>query len=231
MQEEGLRHNPLRSKDMLVRPLLNSASAFRSSFPFLISFCYLEQSSGEPGKGLCPEGHVIQKRIIMTVSITFLLHLLAFGVLTTTVISGFILDRKLRKEPDHRVRLTIAGIARTIGLLSPIAAVLLLFTGIGNIHNRFIGPEMRWYTEGWLVAKIVLFVVMVLNGMIYGPRLTRGRLKHLTSIAEQSAPPNADGALRSFNRQITMFYFVQMLLLLLVVYISVFGSGKHPGAL
>ena len=167
----------------------------------------------------------------MTVSISLFLHLLAFGLLTTTVLSAFILDRKFRKETDHKLRLTIAGISRTIGLLSPVAALLLLFTGIGNIHNRFIGLEMRWYSEGWLVAKIVLYVLMVLNGMVYGPRLTRGRLKLLNSMAEQSAPSNADAALRSFNRQITLFYFVQTLLLLLVVYISVFGSGKHPGAL
>ncbi len=167
----------------------------------------------------------------MTVSISFFLHLVAFGLLTTTVVSGFLIDRKFRKETDHRLRLTIAGIARTIGLLSPVAAMLLLFTGIGNIHNRFIEPEMRWYTEGWLVAKIILYVVMVLNGMVYGPRLTRGRLKLLNTMADQSAPANADTTLRSLNRQITLFYFVQTLLLLLVVYISVFGSGKHPGAL
>lgn len=168
---------------------------------------------------------------MMTVSISFLLHLLAFGVLTTTVLSGFILDRKFRKETDHKLRLTIAGISKAFGLLSPVAALLLLFSGIGNIHNRFIGPEMRWYSEGWLVAKIILYTLMVLNGMVYGPRLTRGRLKLLNSMAEQSAPANADAALRSFNRQITLFYFVQTLLLLLVVYLSVFGPGKHPGIL
>ena len=166
----------------------------------------------------------------MTASINLFLHLLAFGLLTTTLISGFILDRKLRKETDHRLRLTIAGIAKTIGLLSPLAALLLLLTGIGNIHNRYLGTESQWYSEGWLVAKIVLYVIMVLNGMVYGPRLTRGRLKLLSAMAEQSGPPEAGAALRSFNRQLTMFYFVQTLLLLLVVYISLFGSGKHPGA-
>lgn len=167
----------------------------------------------------------------MAVSISFYLHLVAFGILMTTVVSGFLLDRKFRNETDRRLRLTIASISKTIGLLSPVAAVLLLLTGIGNIHNRFVGPEMRWYAEGWLVAKIILYVLMVLNGMIYGPRLTRGRLKLLNSMAEQTAPANADATLRSFNRQITLFYLVQTLLLLLVVYISVFGSGKHPGTL
>ena len=167
----------------------------------------------------------------MTFSISFFLHLVAFGLLTTTILSGFVLDRKLRKESDHRLRLTIAGVSRNIGLLSPIAALLILVTGIGNIHNRFFGTEMRWYAEGWLVAKIVLYVVMVLNGMIYGPRLTRGRLKLLNAVSEQSAPPDAESTLRSYNKQITLFYFVQTTLLLLVLYISVFGSGKHPGAL
>jgi len=167
----------------------------------------------------------------MTVSTSFFLHLIAFGLLTTTLVSGFVLDRRFRKETDHKLKVTIASISRTIGLLSPVAAVLLLVTGIGNIHNRTIGTELEWYAEGWLVAKIVLYVLMVLNGSVYGPGLIRGRLKLLNAVAEQSAPPNAEAALRSYNRQISLFYFVQTLLLLLVVYISVFGSGKHPGAL
>jgi hypothetical protein len=166
----------------------------------------------------------------MTVSISFFLHLIAFGLLSATLLSGFILERKLRKESDHRLKLAIAGISRTIGLLSPVAALLLLLSGIGNIHTRYLGTEIRWYSEGWLVAKIILYVVMVLNGMVYGPRLTRGRLKLLNAIAERSEAPDAGAALRSFNRQITLFYFVQTVLLLLVVYISLFGSGKHPGA-
>lgn len=167
----------------------------------------------------------------MRVSIAFVLHLLSLGILTTTLLAGFILDRKLRKESDLRMKLYTAGMSRIIGLLSPVAAALLLATGIANIHNRFLGSTSAWYAEGWLVAKIILYVVVVLNGTFYGPGLMRSRLKIIQSQAEQSAPMNADTLIRSLNKQITLFYAVQTLLFLLIVYLSVFGTAKHPGVI
>ena len=167
----------------------------------------------------------------MRVSYAFVLHLLSVGILTTTLLAGFILDRKLRKEPDLRLKLYTAGISRVIGLLSPVAAVLLLVTGIANIHNRFLGSTSAWYEEGWLVAKIIVYVVMVFNGIFYGPGLMRSRLKIIRSQAEQAGPANADTLIRSYDKQLTLFYAVQTLLFLFIVYISVFGTAKHPGVI
>jgi hypothetical protein len=167
----------------------------------------------------------------MKVSITFLLHLVGFGVLCTTLLAGFIVDRKFRSETDFSLKLFTSQIARTIGLLSPFAAILLLATGIGNIHNRYLGSTLSWYSEGWLVAKIIVFVVLVLNGMIYGPRLTRNRTKLVKALSEQLAPANAEELIRSYNTQITLFYLVQTVLLFLVLVLSVLGTGKHPGVI
>jgi hypothetical protein len=167
----------------------------------------------------------------MKVSITFLLHLIGFGILCTTLLAGFMLDRKFRAQTDHGLKLFTSGIARTIGLLSPVAAILMLATGIGNIHNRYLGSPLTWFDEGWLVAKIILFVVLVLNGMIYGPRLTRNRTKLVKGLAEQSAPANAGELIHSYNTQITLFYLVQTVLLLLILVLSVLGTGKHSGVI
>jgi uncharacterized membrane protein len=163
----------------------------------------------------------------MTASITFLLHLLGFGILFTTLLAGFILERKFRHETDFKLKSYTAGISKIIGLLSPLAALIILASGIGNIYYRHLGSTLTWYSEGWLVAKVILFVVLALNGVFNGPRLARGRLKILAAQADQSAPANADTIIRSINRQITLFYFVQTLLLLLVLCLSVFGAGKH----
>jgi hypothetical protein len=167
----------------------------------------------------------------MRVSVTFLLHLIGFGLLFTTILAGFIIDRKFRSQSDYNFKLFAAQIARTIGLLSPFAAILILASGIGNIHNRYLGSPLSWYDEGWLVAKIILFAVSLLNGMIYGPRLTRTRANLVKSLSEHSAPQNAEELIRSCNNQITLFYFVQTLLLLLIVFLSIFGTGKHPGVI
>jgi hypothetical protein len=167
----------------------------------------------------------------MKVSVTFLLHLAGFGVLCTTLLAGFIIDRKFRSQTDYNLKLYTSQIARSVGLLSPVAAILLLATGIGNIHNRYLGSALTWFDEGWLVAKIILFAVLVLNGMIYGPRLTRNRTKLVKGLSEQTAPANAEELIRSYNTQITLFYLVQTVLLLLVLVLSVLGTGKHPGVI
>jgi hypothetical protein len=167
----------------------------------------------------------------MRVSIVFLLHLIGFGILTTSLLAGFILERKFRREEDFGLKLYTAGISRIIGLLSPIAAALMLLSGIGNIHNRYLGSVLSWYDEGWLVAKIVLFAILVVNGAVYGPRLIRQRLKLLRAQAEQSLPPNVHESVRSYNRQITLFYCIQTLLLVLILYLSVYGTAKHPGVI
>lgn len=167
----------------------------------------------------------------MITSIAFLLHLVGFGVLCASLIGGFILDRTLRSQTDFNLKRYAARIARTIGLLSPVAAILLLASGIGNIHNRYLASTLTWFGEGWLVAKLILFAVLVLNGVIYGPQLTRNRLNLIKALAEESAPPNAEGLMRSYNNQLTLFYIVQTLFLLLILFLSVIGPGKHSGVI
>lgn len=184
-----------------------------------------------PQVSTCNFPNDIKHIFAMRASVAFVLHLLSLGILMTTLLGGFILDRKIRSELDVRMKLFTAGIARTFGLLSPLAAVLLLLTGIANIHNRFLGSTAVWYTEGWLVAKVILYVVMVFNGMVYGPGLTRSRVKIFKSQIDQTAPPDAGALIRSINKQLTLFYLVQMLLLLFIVYLSVFGSAKHQGVI
>ena len=163
----------------------------------------------------------------MTGPIIFIFHLLGFGLFTTILLAGFILERRFRHEGEFRVKSAIGAASRTIGLLSPIAALLMLLTGICNIYYRHLGTTLTWYSEGWLVAKIILFVIFVLNGVLSGPRLVRSRSKILSAQSEQGAQPNSDELVRSINRQLNLFYFVQAVLFLLIVCLSVFGAGKH----
>jgi len=166
----------------------------------------------------------------MRVSISFYLHLLGFGLAAAALAGSFVLERKFRSEQDLNVKLYIGGLSRTMGLLSPFAVLLLLITGIGNIFNRYAALSIEWYQEGWLAAKIISFVILTLNGMIYGPRISRSRTKLVRSLYENSAPANADKALASLNHQMALFYVVQSTLLLIIVYLSLFGTAKHPGS-
>jgi hypothetical protein len=211
---------------------LNCPRASPSFGPYLFQFIFLYCAElNRRVRASCSIwSPTIIERCEMRVSISFFFHLLGFGLVVTTLVAGLVLERKLRSEQDLRLKLYVGGLARTMGLLSPFAVLLLLITGIGNIVNRYAGTSVSWYQEGWLVAKIIFFVILLLNGMLYGPRISRNRTKLLKSLQEDSAPVGAEKGLASLNHQMTLFYLVQGLLLLIIVYLSLLGTGKPPGA-
>jgi hypothetical protein len=166
----------------------------------------------------------------MNGSFTFFFHIIAVGFLFVVVIGGWLLHIKLVREKDIHLKLYISTSGRVIGLISPFVTLLLLVTGIGNIHNRYLGSDLHWYNEGWLVAKITFFAITVVNGSVFGAVLARKRTALLKSIDQQNAPSNAESLLKDYNRQFSWHYAVQLLLLLIIIFLSVFGDGKHPGA-
>jgi hypothetical protein len=167
----------------------------------------------------------------MSVSFSFIFHLLGFGLITTSLVAGWMLERRIRKTGDWNQKLLLISASRTIGLLSPIASFIMLVTGIGNIINVF-GPSFSVvYSVGWLAAKIILFAFMLVNGAVFGPILSRKRTKLIQSLAAQSAPADAEETVAIYSKNLSTFYFVQALLLLLILFLSVWGTGKHTGIL
>jgi len=165
----------------------------------------------------------------MNSSINFIFHILGFGLVFTALLGGWILERRIRAENDWNQKLYIGKISRRFGLLSPIASVVMLLTGIVNIFNLYSGNISLWYTEGWLIAKIILFAFLLVNGAVFGPILIRRRTKLLQGLAAKSASENAEITVKVLSKSITTFYLVQFLLLIIIVCLSVAGGGKHPG--
>jgi len=165
----------------------------------------------------------------MSGSILFLIHLIGFGIVFTVILAGWILNRRFAREKDRQIQLYVGGLMRTIGLLSPVAAVILLISGIGNIFHRYPDAMSRWYTEGWLVAKLLVFVIFLINGTIYGPRLARRRMTAAKEIAAGNPPHDAEVNFAVLNNQVTLFYVVQFVLLMGIAALSVFGTAKHVG--
>lgn len=100
----------------------------------------------------------------MTGSINFLFHLIGFGFLFTALVGGWILERRIRAEKDWNLKLLFVKINRRFGLLSIFASALLLLTGIINILSRYGAQANLWNTSGWLIAKIILFAFLLVNG-------------------------------------------------------------------
>jgi NADH:ubiquinone oxidoreductase subunit 6 (subunit J) len=105
----------------------------------------------------------------------------------------------------------------------------MLLTGIVNIFNLYNGNITLWYTEGWLIAKIILFAFLLINGAVFGPILIRRRTKLMQGIAEKTTIEDAENTFKILSKSITTFYLVQFLLLIIILCLSVAGGGKHPG--
>lgn len=165
----------------------------------------------------------------MSGSLGFYFHIIGVGLVFVIVVGGWAVNWKIVREKEVRLQLYLSKSARLIGLASPFIALLLLLTGIANIYNRDLGTDLHWYGEGWLVAKLIFFVIFVVNGAVFGAILARKRTSLLQSISDQKSPDNADGLLKNFNRQFAWLYLVQFLLLFIIIFLSTFGDGKHPG--
>jgi hypothetical protein len=118
---------------------------------------------------------------------------------------------------------------RTMLLLFTAASLLLLATGIGNIFNLYYGTRLLWYQQGWLVIKIILFGIMLVNGTVFGPLTNRRRMKIIRNTEEDTATEEAQKNLKYLNGQMNWFFAVQSVLLLGIVFFSAFGPSKHPG--
>jgi uncharacterized membrane protein SirB2 len=151
-----------------------------------------------------------------------LLHFIGIGIIFASLLSGLILHAQYRKAPDYNSKLIILKALRPIGLLSPVAIVVLLLSGIGNME---IIKEYGLFTTAWLSTKIVLFIVAAVGGIIFGVK-ARKRGKLVAQIAEGNAPEGAETTLASMDNQQRFFYIVQTALILTILALSIIKPGQ-----
>jgi len=146
------------------------------------------------------------------------IHLVGFGMLMTVSIAGFILNSQYKKAPDIQGKATLVRAMRPIGILSPIAVLIMLITGIGNMHELGLGV----LDLGWLTAKIIFFAIAVISGILFGIQSgKRGKL--VQQMAGNQAPADAQQLLKGFDRQIALSYAVMWILIAVILALSVYG--------
>ncbi len=146
-------------------------------------------------------------------------HFIGLGLLVTATVAGFILNAQYKKAKDIHTKATILRTTRPIGLISPAASLIMLVTGIGNMHS--LGYSVL-DLPGWLAYKIILFVIALVSGILFGI-LSRKRGMLVGQMAAGTAPPNAEQALKSYNSQVSVSYLVMTLLLLIILFLSIIG--------
>ncbi len=151
-----------------------------------------------------------------SIHILLLIHLLGFAALFTATVGGWILHSNYRNANDLQSKILLLKALKPFGVLSPIALLVMIGSGIGNMIYFGIGP----LSEHWISAKLVLVAVLLVNGVIFGQRSVR-RGKLLMELANGDTSEATRTSVASLDNQIRVFYFVQFVLLLLVLALAV----------
>jgi uncharacterized membrane protein SirB2 len=147
-------------------------------------------------------------------------HLIGFGILFSTVLAGWILHHQYMSASDSKTKGVILASLRPIGLLSPLAILIMLVTGVGNMHVRGLGL----FTEPWLSTKIVFFLFAAANGVFFGIRSGKRR-KLFSQVIDGKAPAGSDEKMAAFDKQMRVFFIIQLVLLLLILVLSIVKPG------
>ena len=151
--------------------------------------------------------------------LTLFFHFIGFGLLLTTTVAGYILNGQYKKAPDLPSKATILRTLKPIGLLSPIALLIMLITGIGNM-------QLLGYTvldlPGWLAYKIILFVIAAISGVLFAVK-SRKRAGLVIEMVSGKAPSDASDRLKAYDKQIGLFYLVLALLMIMILLLSING--------
>lgn len=157
-----------------------------------------------------------------TRSILIFFHLIGYAMLFTTAIAGWMLNRQYMRSADLQTKASILKAMRPIGLMSPIAILIMVISGIGNMHLRALGI----FTEGWLTAKILLFTIAAVTGIVYGIR-SRKRGSMVGQMAAGNAPEGTLARVKSLDGQFSIFYLVQTLILFGILILSILKPGRY----
>ena len=82
--------------------------------------------------------------------ISLFFHFVGIGLFFTILVAGTILEFQYRKTQSLEARETLLRALKPIGLLSPVATLIMLGSGIGNMTALGAGI----FSMGWLTAKI-----------------------------------------------------------------------------
>ena len=152
--------------------------------------------------------------------VSLILHFVGIGMVFTSVLAGWILTRQYKKSADYKTKALVLKSLRPIGLLSPVAVLVLLASGIGNMHVLQLGV----FTTPWLTTKLIVFAVVAINGIVFGAKSAK-RARLVATMADASAPDGTATMIASLDKQQEAFYVVQSVLLLIILILSVVKPG------
>ncbi len=153
---------------------------------------------------------------MLPLHVSLLVHFIGIGMLFTTIFAGWILNARARKAADWNSRLIILKLLRPIGLLSPAGIVVMLVSGIANMHFANLGL----FSAAWLTLKLVFFTLAVISGVVFSVRGVQ-RTRLVEQFAAGGAPEGGERSLAALDRQQRIYFFVQTALIVIILALSI----------
>lgn len=144
-------------------------------------------------------------------------HIIGISLLAGATIVDFMLTRKFwviyDKHPADGI--VARSLTDRVPALIVSGIVLILLSGVGMmIATRGVFDTMLWFR-----IKMVLVLVVILNGVLVGRRLT-AQLKRVLVPVSHSLPDPL--ALRRVRRDLNLFHIFQLTLFLIIFLLSTF---------
>jgi uncharacterized membrane protein SirB2 len=150
-----------------------------------------------------------------------IIHLIGFGLLASVVFITPVLESSLRKTENYSDALRLLKVSTRIGILSPVAVVVMLASGIGLMTMYDYGI----FSHGWLTGKLLIFLVMLLNGGYSSVNISKKRREIYEELAAGKDNPRLPGdLLRMHNRQ-SQYVRLQAVFLLMILIFTVYKPG------
>ncbi len=137
--------------------------------------------------------------------ISFFLHILSAMLISSSVVGFILVESLMEKNPNgdlHTLSLNFSKLARLGGIFA-------LITGI---YNWVEGGGL----PGWLLIKVILFLWFVVSGVVVGMRYfsTRGEILSGGEVAAEE--------LKTINRAIKNYSYLNLVVFILIVFLAVF---------
>lgn len=153
-------------------------------------------------------------------TLSLLFHLIGVGMIFTLLFAGPIIESNFRWENDVRMKQHAAKLLRSIGLLSPFGALLLVISGIGNMVALQIKFTDLFGKASWLGLKLIAFLILLIMGAAISPKAARRRAAILEQMNQPDSPDDIQEKLSILNKKQVNIFAVNWILVVIILVLT-----------
>lgn len=151
-------------------------------------------------------------------------HLIGFALILTLPISAIMLQTEMGKR-DFGVVSRLGVFLGRMDRVAQVGALILLLSGTGQMWAKNITFSSLGGADRWLGVKLVLFAILVVNGIFTAGPGIRRRVQLLVAIAGGGGTPTEEqeGELVKTANYMRITGIPQIVLLVLIIILAAFG--------